>query len=93
MKVVTMSVGDLAYGDVLPAKEANEANLTSYHQLLRSRHGEFEFISHLPVSSETVGEALADDRDILHFPALSHILFICFSLLMPIVVLNVLVGY
>lgn len=90
MKIVVMSVGDLAYEDVLPAREGPGYNLTSSYQQLRSQYGEFEFVRQLPVDPP-VNVAQTDESRILAFPPLSYLLYICFAILMPVVVLNVLV--
>lgn len=101
MKTVLMIMGDLDYGSVLPTSSVKEHQNISYqHAVLRSEYGEFTFVNNSLSSiadheHELAGcpNATSEVPDSLNFPTLSYVLFICFALLMPIVVLNTLVCF
>ena len=102
MRVVTMAVGDLAHDDTLLISPSSEsAKLDYYYDRLRDEYGQFDFTNFLPTTTDVNvsainGTTAASDNDNLEsclvFPFLSYAFFICFAMLMPIVVLNVLVS-
>ncbi|XP_062502217.1 transient receptor potential cation channel subfamily A member 1-like isoform X2 [Corticium candelabrum] len=97
MKVIVMFLGDLAYGDILPPQRISSDNVAVYQQQLKFWYQQFEFSNHLPsvmnIDSTFQSNAIrVDDQSLVAFPELSYALFVIFLLLMPVVVLNMLIG-
>ena len=96
MKIVLMTVGDLDYENLLPASiSRDDGNISHYYHQLKTTYRHFPFVRHLPNTSDAVtvvsGDDIIGDNGGL-FSSLPYVMFIIFCLLMPIVVLNTLVG-
>jgi transient receptor potential cation channel subfamily A protein 1 len=91
-----MTVGDLSYGNILPTFLSKGGNLSHYFQQLNTEYGHFLFVPHLPSLSHTA-RVYYSDPDRYHynevlFSSLAYVMFLIFCLLMPVVVLNTLIG-
>ena len=93
MKVVVMSVGDLAYESLLIPREEN-FNVTPHIAQLKLEYSRYTFVNSPAIDQRCLKDITcpADSDEEILFPALSYSIFIVFMVLMPIVVLNVLVS-
>lgn len=97
MKTVLMTVGDLNYEAILPTIFVSDrGNISYYHHQLNTTYRQFPFVLRLPNISDVVTESSNDgtvdlNTDVL-FSSLAYVMFVIFCLLMPIVVLNTLIG-
>jgi transient receptor potential cation channel subfamily A protein 1 len=102
MRITVMIAGDLAYEDILPASSTPpNHNLSELLHQLQNGSRSINLTGWLPMERTSLDVAVSVNAGggdngadtVLHASQLSYIFFIGFALLMPIVVLNVLVGH
>jgi transient receptor potential cation channel subfamily A protein 1 len=96
IRTVLMTVGDLNYENILPTFLSQKSgNLSHYSHQLMTTYGHFLIIQRLNLShvASADDDHIDDDHhtDVL-FSSLAYVMFVIFCLLMPIVVLNTLIG-